>query len=931
MRIHCQSIYVRQMGMALLPVAIIIAVVASVAFLISSQSAMNVNNIASHNESSNVEYVTQAALQHAIWKANESNCADYSLDSTVFNDNSYSAIFSPTDLSPVTISATGVLANGISRTITRGNIPIYNPLTQTVILQPGSEGIDSFIEGESGHYDHNKKNDKYLEETSVASQRDRILIKFDLSTLPLGVIVDSAVFEIYLDWKQGPNRTVEAHALTRDWTEDGVTWNSYDGTTAWQTAGGDYEETIAASFDVSGIGWNSFNITNLAQGWASNKYPNYGIILLSPIASSNQKYTYLSSDSNDPVYHPKLTITYKCECGVGPCELPPSKEPIVHLKLDETSGSTAIDSEGNYDGSLMNGPSWNSGGQEGGALKFDEANDYVELKDVDFRTDFTISFGIKIDDNSGSLFQYMYSHGDINNTNSLNIFLNEDSHGTDPNKLRTVIRDANDTLSNTALEFDVSSIIGDGFWHTYTLTVANGVGADVYLDGVLQNSDSRGGDDFDPETELYLGARQDLSSGRYYGGLLDNVRIYEYALSAEEVAELATPPVLLPKAHWKLDETSGLVARDSAGGHDGTLENGPVWSTDGKINGTLYFDGVNDQIIVPHSDELSFTKQFTMSAWINNTSASISNSYRIISKESSGSNDNYWMSLQSGWLWMGIGGQYFSPGIILSPNQWYHVAGTYDSDTAEVNMYIDSVKVLTQSISSSLNPNDANIVIGSNWEGFKWWEGFIDDVRLYDHVLTEADVLTLASGGEVGGGSPKPPVNPPADSCVDNFSDEFNARVFSNNDGSKPWASAWLEVNESNGPTSGDIQVRSDLGHNYVLRIRDNDGGGEGVQREVDISNYTTAILNFTYSRNSLDGKSDYVHIDASSDGGSTWTEVSRIEGPGTDDTYLPFSKDISSFISNNTRIRFISSSTLGGTDEVYFDNIEIAVSGCIK
>ena len=67
-----------------------------------------------------------------------------------------------------------------------------------------------------------------------------------------------------------------------------------------------------------------------------------------------------------------------------------------------------------------------------------------------------------------SLFQYMYSHGDINGTNSLNIFINEASHGTDPNVLRTVIRDENDTLDNQALEFDISGIVGDGVAHLYT-------------------------------------------------------------------------------------------------------------------------------------------------------------------------------------------------------------------------------------------------------------------------------------------------------------------------------------------------------------------------------------------------------------------------------------------------------------------------------
>ena len=70
----------------------------------------------------------------------------------------------------------------------------------------------------------------------------------------------------------------------------------------------------------------------------------------------------------------------------------------------------------------------------------------MQIPDISYGTEFSISFDFKLDDNSGSLFQYLYSHGDVNAFNSVNVFLNEASHGTDPNVLRTVIRDGDDTL-----------------------------------------------------------------------------------------------------------------------------------------------------------------------------------------------------------------------------------------------------------------------------------------------------------------------------------------------------------------------------------------------------------------------------------------------------------------------------------------------------
>ncbi|MBW9275851.1 MAG: DUF4347 domain-containing protein, partial [Candidatus Thiodiazotropha sp. (ex. Lucinisca nassula)] len=241
-----------------------------------------------------------------------------------------------------------------------------------------------------------------------------------------------------------------------------------------------------------------------------------------------------------------------------------SDDPVHHWKLD----GDAVDSVGSADGAITDATTVT--GQDGDALRFDESGDYVTLPDVTMNNDFTVTFKFKVDDNTGSLFQYLYSHGDINLTNSLNIFINEASHGSDPNVLRTVIRDANDTLDNFALEFDISSIIGDGEWHTYTLTVKAGVGSTVYLDGIQKNTDTRGGDSFNPSGNIYLGARYDLDPDRMFGGDLDDVRIYDdvhaptgvgTGLSAGTV--IATDPVGGTVTYSLVDDAGGMFSIDS--------------------------------------------------------------------------------------------------------------------------------------------------------------------------------------------------------------------------------------------------------------------------------------------------------------------------------------------------------------------------------
>jgi len=113
-----------------------------------------------------------------------------------------------------------------------------------------------------------------------------------------------------------------------------------------------------------------------------------------------------------------------------------------------------------------------------------------------------------------------------------------------------------------------------------------------------------------------------------------------------------------------------------------------------------------------------------------------------------------------------------------------------------------------------------------------------------------------------------------------------------------------------------------------VARVRDNDGGGEGIQREADLAGYTSATLTFIYYRGNLDDANDYVTIEVSDNGGSTWVELGSIEGPGSDPDTDPQSAsyDISAYKAPNTRIRFRTSPTMGPNDRVYLDNVQIQV-----
>ena len=178
--------------------------------------------------------------------------------------------------------------------------------------------------------------------------------------------------------------------------------------------------------------------------------------------------------------------------------------------------------------------------------------------------------------------------------------------------------------------------------------------------------------------------------------------------------------------------------------------------------------------------------------------------------------------------------------------------------------------------------------------------------------------IGIDGGGGGGGGG--------GGACNGTYLDQFEVYQFDNSDGTLDWsASPWQEVGESDGPTAGDIRIWSDL-NSVRIRTRDNDNGGEGIEREADLSGAAAATLSYDYRRDRLDDSSDYTTVEVSANGATgPWTELARYAGPDNDSAYTTASHDIGAYIGANTRIRFKTSSSMGGLDEVWFDNVEIA------
>jgi len=194
-------------------------------------------------------------------------------------------------------------------------------------------------------------------------------------------------------------------------------------------------------------------------------------------------------------------------------------------------------------------------------------------------------------------------------------------------------------------------------------------------------------------------------------------------------------------AHWRLDEGSGTAVADAIGNiPDGVFEGDPQWVA-GKFGAALEFDG-DDWVNLGNPTELVITEAITITCWIN-------------PGELGG--ERGFAGLDAGYAFKahGEGVRFTTPGILdhgstnitLEVGTWQHVAASFQPGQSEgLVFYLNGVE--TERITSSaMNAGSGPFRIGNNqWN--EAYTGIIDDVRVYNHVLMETEILAAMEGSK---------------------------------------------------------------------------------------------------------------------------------------------------------------------------------------
>jgi hypothetical protein len=213
--------------------------------------------------------------------------------------------------------------------------------------------------------------------------------------------------------------------------------------------------------------------------------------------------------------------------------------PLVHLRFDEASGTTAADSSGNgWNGTLVNGPAWQSGanGKINNALSFDGSNDHVTL--------FTgLSAGITAGLNDFTIATWVKWNGGNDWQRVVDIGTGVDNYLFFTPRTGNVSRFAIRNWSGPEQVLD-GPPLAPGVW-THVAIRLSGITATLFLNGAAVGSNtamSLRPSSLGNTTQNYLGKSQ-FAVDPYFNGTLDEFQIHNRALSSAEINALYSPPL----------------------------------------------------------------------------------------------------------------------------------------------------------------------------------------------------------------------------------------------------------------------------------------------------------------------------------------------------------------------------------------------------
>ncbi len=194
-------------------------------------------------------------------------------------------------------------------------------------------------------------------------------------------------------------------------------------------------------------------------------------------------------------------------------------------------------------------------------------------------------------------------------------------------------------------------------------------------------------------------------------------------------------------ALWGFDEESGDTARD-ASGNGRHLDVFEARREKGVSGNCLYFDGVNDTVAM--RDTMVASPEGTIMLWmkpdvLSHPESEPNDRIRVIY-----GNSSFEVTIDDSLLcneMLARNNSILKSVSRLSTDRWYQVVCTWNRETSESAIYLDG-HVDAQGASATVNPQAVRVVFGKRSPGYPMYRGKLDEVRIYDRVLTREEIRT---------------------------------------------------------------------------------------------------------------------------------------------------------------------------------------------
>lgn len=292
---------------------------------------------------------------------------------------------------------------------------------------------------------------------------------------------------------------------------------------------------------------------------------------------------------------------------------------------------------------------------------------------------------------------------------------------------------------------------------THICSVYNGSVATVYVNGI-QNGSTASAWNTILGGGLTVG-RQSGGSSFELEGRVDDVRIYSGALSASDIRQMGIQVPNGLMAYFPFSDAAALTAIDYSGnGHTGTRVGAPAATADrsGVPSGAYNFVNSAQAITAPGGGLPSGNAPRSVCAWVRPTVLPTAGGFAIAAMYGSPmtSQGNYIGFYHNGATITAIysaWGDHVTANYAAQTGVWTHLCGTYDGTTA--SLYVNGGLLTSTAKNWNTVPVTANggIYIGQGDNSGSYpFNGAVDDVRIYNRVLAESEIIALS--GQLGAG-----------------------------------------------------------------------------------------------------------------------------------------------------------------------------------